>query len=100
MATNRTLLGRLPSEYGIAAVLVVLCGIFSIATLAEQQPEGAPAGEELARRIADRHPSGKVVIVVGTGHADAQFADALRSSLERAGVTVLATCQGPPSAAR
>jgi ribose transport system permease protein len=100
MGTHRTLLGRLPSEYGIAVVLVLLCGVFSIATLTEQQPEGAAAGEELARQIAGRHPAGKVVIVAGTGHADAQFADALRGGLERAGVTVLATSQGPPSAAR
>ncbi len=99
MGTNRTLLGRLPSEYGIAAVLLLLCVVFSVATLAVQQPEGAAAGEELARRVAGRHPAG-VVVVAGTGHADAQFADALRAGLERAGVKVLATSQGPPSSAR
>jgi ribose transport system permease protein len=99
MGTTRTLLGRLPSEYGLAAVLLLLCAVFSVATLAVQQPEGAAAGEELARRIAGRHPAG-VVVVAGTGHADAQFADALRAGLERAGVAVLATSQGPPSAAR
>jgi ribose transport system permease protein len=100
MGTNRTWLGRLPSEYGIAVVLVLLCGVFSIATLAEQQPEGAAAGEELARKIAGRSPTAKVVIVAGTGHVDAQFADALQADLERAGVAVLATCQGPPAIAR
>ena len=100
MGFNRTLLGRLPSEYGIALALLVLCGVFSAATWSEQQPEGAAAGEELARQIASSHPTGKVVIVTGTGHADVQFADALRTSLERSGMTVLATCQGPPSVAR
>src|SRR5581483_9375662 len=69
---------RLPSEYGIAAVLLLLCVVFSVATLAVQQPEGAAAGEELARRVAGRHPAG----------------------VERAGVKVLATSQGPPSSAR
>src|SRR5918994_992467 len=100
MGFNRTLLGRLPSEYCIALALLVLCAVFSAATWSEQQPEGAAAGEELARRIASSHPTGKVVIVTGTGHADVQFADALRTSLERSGMTVLATCQGPPSVAR
>jgi ribose transport system permease protein len=99
MGANRTLLGRLPSEYGIATVLLLLCGVFSVATLAVQQPEGAAAGEELARQLAGRHPA-TVVIVAGTGHADAQFADALRAGLEQAGVAVPATSQGPPSAAR
>lgn len=100
MGTNSSLLGRLPSEYGIAMALVVLCGIFSIATLTEQQPEGAAAGEELARRIAGSHPAGGVVIVTGTSHADAQFAEAVQTGLTRSGVDVLATCTGTPAIAR
>jgi ribose transport system permease protein len=100
MGARRSWLGRLPSEYGIALALLLLGGVFSLATLTEHQPEGAAAGEELARQIARGHPSAKVAIVAGTGHADAQFADALRANLGRAGVTVLAASHGTPAAAR
>jgi ribose transport system permease protein len=100
MGARRSWFGRLPSEYGIALALLLLCGIFSIATLTEQQPEGEAAGEELARQIARDYPSAKVIIVAGTGHADNQFADALQANFRRAGVTVLAASHGSPAAAR
>jgi ribose transport system permease protein len=97
---KRALPARLPPEAGIGLVLLLVCVAFSLATLTEQRPEGAAAGEELARQIAGRSPPGKVVIVAGPGRADAEFAGAVRAGLDRAGVTVLATSQGPPSAAR
>jgi ribose transport system permease protein len=100
MGARRSWLGRLPSEYGIALALLLLGGVFSLATLTEQQPEGAAAGEELARQIAGRYAAGKIVIVAGIGHADAQFADALQTNLRRAGVNVLADSHGSPAAAR
>jgi ribose transport system permease protein len=101
MGERRSLLGRLPSEYGIALVLVVLCVVFSVATLTEQQPEGATAGEELARTIAAEYGAGaKVVVVAGPGRADREFADALDAGLRQAGLTVAARSAGHPSDAR
>src|SRR5207248_9590253 len=101
MGRGRSLLSRLPSEYGIALALLALGGAFSAATLTEQQSEGAAAGEDLARRVARDQPAGaKVVVVAGTGRADREFADAARAALERAGVTVAAVSVGTPAEAR
>jgi ribose transport system permease protein len=101
MGGGRSLLSRLPSEYGIALALLMLGGVFSAATLTEQQPEGAAAGAETARRIARDQPAGaKVVIVAGTGRADKEFADAAKAALEQAGRTVVAVSVGTPAEAR
>lgn len=94
-------LGRLPSGYGILAVLVLLCAVFSATTFTEQHVEGAAGGEELARRVVREHGStAKVVVIVGHGREDAAFADALAHRLEVAGVAVVAKVSGPPSDAR
>src|SRR5215470_8208435 len=98
MGRGRSLLSRLPSEYGIALALLLLGGVFSAATVTEQQPEGAAAGEKLARRIArDQTAGAKVVIVAGTGRADKEFADAAKAGLEQAGRTVAAVSVGTPA---
>jgi ribose transport system permease protein len=101
MGRGRSILSRLPSEYGIALALLLLGGVFSAATLTEQQPEGAAAGEETAKRIARDQPAGaRVVIVAGTGRADKEFADAVKASLEQAGRAVAAVSVGTPAEAR
>lgn len=100
MNTGRSRLGRLASEYGIVLALLVLCGVFSAATLAEQSPEGAAAGEDVARRIARDHPGKKVLIVPGSGQDAARFADAVRMGLDREGVELINVVYGPPSVAR
>jgi ribose transport system permease protein len=100
MTTGRTRLGRLASQYGIVLALLVLCGAFSVATLAEQSAEGAAAGDELARRIAHRHPGKSVVIVAGAGRDDVAFADAVRVGLELSGGDVVVAIRGSPAVAR
>ena len=84
MNTPRSRPGHLATEYGIVLVLLVLCAVFSAATLAEQSPEGAAGGEELARRIVRDHPGKSVVVIVGHGRDDLAFADATRVGLELA----------------
>jgi ribose transport system permease protein len=99
MAGKRTWLGSLPAETGLAGVLVLVCGAFSLATLTEERPEGVVAGEALAKRIARERPS-SVMIVAGTGRDDLAFADAVDSGLRAAGVTVAAKVVGTPADAR
>src|SRR5262245_58744533 len=99
MAGTRTWFGSLPAETGLAGVLVLVCGAFTLATLTEQRPEGAAAGDVLAKQIARDRPS-SVVIVAGTGRDDRAFADALESGLRVAGVPVVAKVVGPPADAR
>lgn len=101
MGGGRSLLSRLPAEYGIAVALLVLCVFFSAATLGVQQADGADAGSEVAKRIAGAQPAGaKVVVIAGTGRADKEFADAAKTGLEQAGRTVAAVSVGTPAEAR
>src|SRR4051794_31831472 len=101
MGGGRSLLSRLPAEYGIALALLVLCVVFSAATLDVQQAHGADAGAEVAKRIGRDQPAGaKVVVVAGTGRADKEFADAAKAGLEQAGRMVVAVSVGTPAEAR
>src|SRR5688572_20247421 len=99
MTRGRTRLTRLASEYGIVLALIALCGAFSAATVADQTPEGAAAGEAVARQAVERGGA-RVIVVAGHGRDDAAFADAARSALERAGRAPVAVIAGPPSDAR
>ena len=45
------ILSRFLSEYGMVLVLLLLCGYYSFATYAEQDPGGAAGGEQLARDV-------------------------------------------------
>lgn len=92
-------IGRLPPETGIAGVLVLVGVAFSVATVTEQRPEGAAAGEALARQLTGDRPAA-VAIVAGTGRDDKAFADALESGLRGAGVTITTRVVGTPADAR
>jgi ribose transport system permease protein len=95
------LLGRLLSDYGMALVLLLLCGLFSALTLAEQDPEGSAGGEQLASLVARRVPrGGRVLIVVGASRQDEEFAAVLHRRLDAAGIEVVGDVCHSPSAAR
>ncbi len=94
-------LSRLASDYGMALVLLLLCGYFSVVTYAEQDPVGADAARQLAPRVIERvGPSGAVLIVARDTAEDAAFADALAARLQKAGLRVVDTVKGQPSDAR
>ena len=44
-------LSFISGEYGMAAVLVLLCILFSVLTIEEKSPEGAQGGKSLAKDI-------------------------------------------------
>ncbi len=95
------MLSHLLSEYGLLLVLVVVCAFFSVVTIAEQHATGATGGQELARDIlAQTTPNTAVVIVVGAGREDSDFADALAADLAAADRKVLDVVRGQPAAAR
>ena len=89
-----TALARFTTEYGMIFVLILLCGMFSVLTLKEQEPTGAVVGEVLARDILAENPGARVVILAGTSEEDRAFAEALRSTLETQGATVVDNIQG------
>ena len=91
-------MGLLLTEHGMLLVLIGLCGFFSLATIEEQSPTGAPAARHLAGTIA---PKKRVVIVARDRiDEDARFAETLDRTLQGRGVEVVATVLGDPAQAR
>jgi ribose transport system permease protein len=83
-------LRRLLADYGMALVLLLLCIVLSVLTLAEQDPEGAPGGEQAADLVLERVTvGGRVLVAVGATPADAAFAEALANRLQTARVEVV-----------
>jgi ribose transport system permease protein len=86
---NRTL-ARFASDYGMAFVLLVLCGYLSWATFAEQSATGAAAGRQVAAAAIDRGGrDASVLIVAGRNADDLAFADAAAAQLGPAAVGVV-----------
>src|SRR4051794_28610915 len=95
------ILSRFLSEYGMVLVLLVLCGYFSFATFAEQDPRGAAGGEQLAREVIRRTgPGARILVVARDTQEDAAFADTLQRQLVEAGLVVLGVVKGQPADAR
>src|SRR5207245_9553916 len=79
---NRTALARFLSDYGMLFVLLLLCAWYSLATIEEQQPTGATAGQKLADAIISRFGrSARVLVVTRDSQADTACADQARARL-------------------
>ncbi len=89
--------GRFMSNYGMLAVLILLCAFFSWVTVQEQERSGTDAAAALARDLQGAAPPPKrVLIVARTGEEDARFADALAQRLAAVGIEVAGKVQGEP----
>ena len=90
------------SDYGMVLVLLVLCGLLSVLTWAEQYPNDADAGQSLGADIlAAKGKDVRVLIVVRAKQDyDAELAEALRETLVAGGATVIDVVKGKPSDAR
>jgi ribose transport system permease protein len=92
---------RFTADYGMLFVLLLLCGYYSLATWGVEEPNGAAAGEELASEILSRFgDKTRVLVLAGSGHEDAAFADALAARLKMAGAPAVAVVKGSPADAR
>ena len=92
---------RLLGPYGMLAILVVLCGLFSILTLREQEPSGDRAAHSLARILETRASSGeRVLIVARPGEEEMRFAHRLNERLRAARITVVDVLVGDPPTLR
>jgi ribose transport system permease protein len=97
----RSSFSRLLSEYGMVLVLLLLCAYYSVATIADQHPEGESGGTELARELASRlQPGARVLVVAGGGELEGDFAVSAARRLADAGLDVVASAQGRPFDAR
>jgi ribose transport system permease protein len=92
---------RIFRDHATLVVLLVLCGMLSVATIDRQSPIGAAGGRQLAREIVRQAPRGaRVMIVVRDTPEDADFADASTRDLESHGYQVATTIRGQPNDAR
>ena len=98
---GHTLFGRFFRDYGMIFVLLLLCVLFSLLTLAEQHPTGVKAGRQVADQIVNQEGSGAGVVIVTRDTAeDHAFAAAIQAELSERGAIVRASVNGSPADAR
>ncbi|MBX7211490.1 MAG: ABC transporter permease [Verrucomicrobiaceae bacterium] len=89
------------NDYGMLVVLLLLCALFSVLTVRDQQPNDAAAAQELAQSIVRSFGSGARVLIATRDLADDKvFAEALSGALTRGGVNVVKQVAGEPKDAR
>src|SRR5437660_8827046 len=99
-SSRLTLASRLFTDYGMVLVLLALCVYYSAATVDDQHPTGAAAGEELARETLRNAAAGaRVLVVSGATPEEAMFASAAEAVLREQGVRV-EVARGQPIDAR
>lgn len=99
--TLKAALSNFLSDYGILLGLLLLCAYYSYVTWAEQHPNGAKAGEQLAYHLIEQYgEQTHVLIVARDNQEDVAFADALRDTLLESGMTVVDTVKGQTLDAR
>jgi ribose transport system permease protein len=94
-------LSRFFSNYGMLAVLLLLCCYYSFATLKEQHPVGQTAAKALARQISRSFKkSATVVVVAKETEEGTAFAARLEELLQNKGFEITASLQGDPVSVR
>lgn len=88
------------SEYGMLVVLLLLCVVCSLATIAEQQPTDSWTADRLAARIAADYPNGSALVVGLSSDVEQAFVEAVRDGLQSRGVQVVDALNGKPVDAR
>jgi len=89
------------NDYGMLVVLLLLCALFSVLTIRDQQPNDAAAAQELARNITRSFGSGaRVMIATRDLPEDKAFAGILATELKQSGVNVVQQVTGEPKDAR
>lgn len=83
--------------YGMAGVLLLLCGFFSVVTVREQTPSPGVAARQVAGRVAS---GGGVVVVARDTEEDREFVAALDRELEGRRIEIVGRVTGEPREAR
>jgi ribose transport system permease protein len=97
---TKSSVNKLLSNYGMLGVLILLCILFSILTLRQQNPVGADAAKEISRRLQHRDVSGIIMVITQLNEQDRTFAQALISSLRASGAGEISLIQGDPEQVR
>lgn len=92
---------RLLSDYGMLAVLLLLCLLFSVLTLTDQHPTGKEAATVLYARLSGSAPAGEPVLIIARRQTeDSIFAYVLYDRLAESGYRPLPPVLGSPSEIR
>ena len=86
------------SDYGMLAILLLLCLLFSIMTIREQHPVGARAAEKLLGQLQENPLTGAILIIAQPNDQDKAFAEALTGSFQ--GRLATFSIHGDPAAIR
>ena len=97
-------LSFISGEYGMAAVLVLLCILFSVLTIEEKSLEGAQGGKSLAKDIiklvekdSTNFPKDlQIFIAAGEGKTGELFASSVEKELISAGLNIKGIAVGNP----
>ncbi len=74
------------ARFGMVGVLLLLCTIFSVATISDQPVEGAAGARQVASRVA--RTQGPLLIAAGKSEADRAFAAAVQDAAPGRDVTL------------
>lgn len=89
------------ADCSLLLVLAALATVFSLSTIKRQQPEGAAAGESLARQLRELLPQGgRVLVAASDSDLDRQMAARLRELLAESNLELLPPALGSPRDAR
>src|SRR5437016_6020884 len=98
---NQRTISRFVGNYGMAAVLILLCAYYAWATLKRQNLSGRRGAEACLAQITKGTPAPKsVLIVAGTSPQDVEFAQHLARRLLDAGVEMPTIAGGEPRLTR
>lgn len=98
---NQRTLSRFVGNYGMAAVLILLCAYYAWATLKRQNLSGRRGAEACFNQITKGAPApGSVVIVAGGSPQDGEFSRGLARRLREVGVSTVITAGSEPRLAR
>ena len=101
-------LSFISGEYGMAAVLVLLCILFSVLTIEEKSPEGSQGGKSLAKdiiQLVEKDPTNfpkdlQIFIAAGEGKTGQLFASSVEKELISAGLNIKGIAVGNPPKVR
>jgi ribose transport system permease protein len=98
---SRAGLSRLVLDYGMLAILALLCVLFSILTLRDQHPAGAKAAATIADELKTADLSTvNVIIVCQSGKDDDLFAGTLVQKFRERNAASIETISGDPAVVR
>ncbi len=90
---------KIPNEYGMLIVLVVLCLVLSVVTIERQDPVDESAAFALAATIKSNTSEGDHILIVARNNSEeASFAESVTQALKASGREVVGTANSPPDA--